>query len=112
MSKIPSKAGTSKILSTVSSGKEFRFFLPEGVNTGVTANSLRDFVDKLDGVDSHSIVFHYLRGDFQKWVNEVLGDDQLADRLCFVERNLSAETLRKALLKIVNKRINELKTTK
>ena len=112
MSKPLLKPETSKILSIVPSGKEFRFFLPDGFNTEVIANSLQDFANKLDGVDGHSILFHYLRGNFQKWVKDVLGDNQLADRLCFVEQNLSGETLRKELIKIVDKRINELKTTK
>ncbi len=76
----------------------------------MTANSVEDFADKLDGVDAISIEFHYPRGDFQAWIRDVLGDVELAEKLCFIERNLPGETLRKEILRIVQKRIAELKT--
>lgn len=107
-----SKSETLKFLSDVPEGKEFRFCLPNGVNTMVLASSLDDFGDKLDGVDSEALLFHYPRGDFQKWIKEVIGDSELADRLCFIERDISGESLRKALLKIVHNRIKQLKAIK
>ena len=98
-----------RVLNTVTFDHGFHFSTKGGVYTGVTAISLEDFVSKLEFVDAESLLFHYPRGDFQKWVDDTIGDTKLADRLCFIERGLSGEQLRKQLLKIVRNRINELK---
>ncbi len=87
----------------------FHFTTKNGVYTGITAVGLTDFASKLETVDVDSILFHYPRGDFQKWIEETLGDRELANRMCFVKIELSGEKLRKELLKIVKQRINELK---
>lgn len=110
MTQTLSKPKASKILSTVPSGKEFLFCTADGIYTKVSANSLQDFADKLDGIDAVSISFHYPRGDFQTWIKEVVGDNELADRMCFVQRGLSGEKLRAELKKIVNKRLSEIKS--
>jgi len=102
---------TSKSLSNVPFDKGFHFTTKDGVYTGITAVSLPDFATKLQTIDSESILFHYPRGDFQKWIDETLGDKELADRLCFIKTNLSGEELRKQIHKIVQNRVNELKGT-
>ncbi len=94
---------------TVPSGKEFLFCTSEGIYTKVSAYSLQDFADKLDGIDDISILFHYPRGDFQAWIKDAIGDNELADRMCFIQRGLSGEKLRSELKKMVNKRLSELK---
>jgi len=96
-------------LSIVPSGQEFHFFLAEGVNTNVSAKNLEEFANKLDGVKAQSVLFHYPRGDFQKWIKEVVGDNVLADRMCFIQRDLPGEDLRNEVLKILYTRIKELK---
>ena len=83
-----------------------------GTHTKVSAVSLEDFAAKLDGIDNSSILFHYPRGDFQAWIRDTLKDDVLAGRMCFIERDISGEQLRKELLKMVQNRISELKTSK
>ncbi len=57
-----------------------------------------------------SVVFHYFRGDFQNWIMDMIGDEELANQLCFVVRDLSGQGLRSQLLKIVQKRVVEFKT--
>ncbi len=104
-----SKTNVSKILSVVPAGREFRFCTADGVYTKVEAKSLEDFTDKLDGIDASAIEFHYPRGDFQAWIKDVVGDAELADRMCFVRRELSGEKLRLTLQKMLRKRIKELK---
>jgi hypothetical protein len=37
----------------------------------------------------------------EKWIQNTLGDEELADRMCFIQANLSGEKLRKQLLKMV-----------
>lgn len=109
MAKTSPKTNCSKILSTVKEDEGFHFYTADGVNTKITATSLSDFAEILGSVDASSIQFHYPRGDFQAWIREVLGDNELADRMCLVSPNLPAEELGKELQRIVKKRINELK---
>ena len=87
----------------------FHFTTENGDYTGITAVSLSDFAMKLESINVNSVSFHYPRGDFQKWINNTIGDKELADQMCFIKVNLSGEELRKELLKIMQKRISELK---
>ena len=112
MSKSLIKPDSSKILSVVPSENAFFFCTAEGVYTKITAISLEDFADKLDGVDASSILFHYPRGDFQAWIRDIVGDRVLADKICFIQQGISGEKLRQELLKIVQTRISELKASK
>jgi len=97
------------ILRNVPFETGFHFNIEQGIYTGITAVSLPEFALKLQTVDANSILFHYPRGDFQRWVQETLGDEELANRMCFIQANLSGEKLRNQLLKVVQKRISELK---
>jgi len=110
MVKAGSKPDAAKILSIVPSGKEFLFCSAEGVCSKTLANSLGDFADKLDGIDEVFILFHYPRGDFQAWIRDVLGDNELADRMCFIKPGLSGEKLRQELKQIIELRLFELKS--
>ena len=111
MSKL-SKVDASKILSILPSDKVFLFNIAEGVSTKISAMSLEDFADKLDGIDEISLLFHYPRGDFQAWIKNSIGDSELADKMCFIQQGISGEKLRQELLKMVKTRISELKALK
>jgi len=76
----------------------------------VTAISLPDFASKLETINVDSVLFHYSRGDFQKWIDSTLGDKELADKMCLVNSRGSGEELRKQLLALISRRINGLKT--
>jgi len=106
MSQVSSK---SKILGTVPFEHGFHFVTKPGTYTGTTAISLADFAEKLQTIDVDSILFHYPRGDFQKWIEDTLGDRELANHLCFIKTGISGEELRKQLVRIVQKRINGFK---
>ncbi len=110
MSLILSKQEINGILSKVPMDKVFRFQRAEGQDTYITAVGMEDFAKKLKQIEVASIDFHYPRGDFQKWVSEVLKDNELANRLCYIKKEDSGEKLRKDILKIVQNRILELKT--
>ena len=112
MSKVQLKPDISKILSDVPSENVFRFCTAEGGCTQMSAISLEDFADKLDGIDASSILFHYPRGDFQAWIKKSIGDSELADKMCFIQQGISGEKLRQELLKIVKTRIIELRALK
>jgi hypothetical protein len=102
------KAISSKILAKVGQDRGFHFCFADQIYSMVTATSLSDFVEKLNGIDDRAILFHYPRGDFQAWIKDVVGDKELADRLCFITPNLPGEALRKELLRSVQQRIKEL----
>jgi hypothetical protein len=109
MSKTDSKKTvSSKILAKVDQNLGFHFCFADQNYSMVTATSLSDFVEKLNGIDDKAILFHYPRGDFQAWIRDVLGDNELAERMCFITPNLPGEKLRKELLKMVQQRIKEL----
>ncbi len=100
----------SKILNTVPYDQGFCFCIA-GNYTGVTATSLVEFAEKLKTIDLNSIKFHLQRNDFQKWIKEVLCDDELAEKINQIKtEQLSGENLREELLQTINSRITHLKT--
>ncbi len=112
MSKNLTYQDASNILSNVPQEKAFFFYIAVGVYTKVSAISLQDFAAKLGSIDEGSILFHYPRGDFQAWIRDIVKDNVLASRMCFIERGISGEKLRQELLKMVQTRISELKDAK
>ena len=99
----------SRILSDVPKENAFYFYTTEGVDTKIFAISLEDFAKKLKEINESSILFHYPRNDFQNWIRFTLKDSKLADEMCFIQQGISGEKLRQELLKMVQKRINEIK---
>jgi hypothetical protein len=105
------KPNAQKILRVVPFEKGFHFTKADGAYTGITAVSLTEFEAKLHTVDVSSIEFHFQRQDFQKWIKDVLGDDELSVRISQIKTDFKDEQLRNELLKTVQKRLNELKKT-
>jgi hypothetical protein len=99
----------SKILASSPREKAFYFFTSIGNYTGVSASSLKEFTEKISEVNVKSLEFHLNRGDFEKWVNEVLQDHELAWDLKKLQRlNLSGDNLRNQLCLIVSRRLKNL----
>ena len=97
------------LLNTVPSEYAFQFFVELGKNTGITANSMVEFAEKLQVVPIQSIVFHFQRQDFQKWLKNIIGDEELVKRINEINVWIhNEENLRKELSKTVQNRINEL----
>ncbi len=97
-----------RILQSVLFEKGFHFFTDSRDYTGITATSLCEFEEKLKIVSARSVECHFRRQDFQKWLNNVIGDVEIATQIARLDTQLSSENLRKELLKIVNKRIREV----
>jgi hypothetical protein len=98
----------SSILSPVPVEKAFYFYYGINHYSDVYADSLQDFVDKLQTVDLKSIEFHVPRKDFELWIRS-LGDLELAKKLGLLRiKNLFGESLRKELCETVNSRCQEL----
>ncbi|MEM2971071.1 MAG: DUF5752 family protein [Candidatus Bathyarchaeia archaeon] len=98
-----------KILRTVPREKAFYFFTSIGNYTGISASSIEEFLKKINEVNIKSLEFHFHRGDFEKWMAEVLEDKELAEEVRKLQRfNLSGDTLRNRLYEVVSKRVKHL----
>jgi hypothetical protein len=93
----------------------FHFYTAVGDYCGVSVHSLEEFADALQYVCSEAIVFHFERGDFQNWIRDVIGDNELAkkiDDIKMCERHLAAESCRKEVMERVNVRILQLEANR
>ena len=81
-----------------------------GNYTGESAASLEEFVKKVREVDSKSLEFHFYRGDFEKWVGQVLVDMRLAEEIRNLRNvNVAGDDLQARLYSVVSKRHRELR---
>ena len=89
--------------------KAFYFFRDVGQYTGKSALDLEEFYEMMDKVPLQSLEFHFLRGDFEKWIKEVLGDKRLASQIRSIDKSLKDKKLKATLKRKVRRRINQLK---
>jgi hypothetical protein len=109
---LPEKA--KNIVLSVPSDKCFFFYTGVGPDkfTKISACSLSEFREKVKKVDVKSLEFHVPRGDIEKWVKDVLGDEELAEDIGRVRRlRLSGELLRNRIYQVIDSRINQLTST-
>lgn len=100
---------TTKILRTVPREKAFYFFTSIGNYTGTSASSLKEFTEKISEVNVKSLEFHLYRGDFEKWVVEVLQDTELASEIKRLQKlNLTGNNLRDQLNSAFSRRLRRL----
>lgn len=101
----------AKILRIVPKEKAFYFFTSIGNYTGESACSLKEFMEKINAVNVKSLEFHLQRGDFEKWVNEVLEDAVLAEGIARLrKKNLTGDNLRHQLYTLIWKHYRQLKS--
>lgn len=75
--------------------KAFYFFASVGNYVGENASSPEEFLEKVKDIDSKSLEFHLYRGDFDKWIGQVWGYEELAGKMRKIEKlNLKGEPLR------------------
>ena len=101
----------ARILRTLSRENAFYFFTSIGNYIGERASSLEEFVRKIGKVDAKSLEFHFYRGDFEKWVSEVLEDGELAEEINSL-KNMKpvGDALRDQLYFVASKRYEKLKS--
>jgi len=104
----PAKLKGSDLLRSVPYEKGFHFFTELGKYTGITACSTVEFAEKLQIIPVESVMFHFQRQDFQKWLINTIGDEEIAKKIDSIEVRPSDENLRKELFKTVRNRITEL----
>jgi alpha-amylase len=100
-----------RMLRPVPVEKGFTFSYEFARPTQLTVRSLEEFLSALKKVNFKSIEFHKERGDFERWVRQVIGDSALADELnALTTEKLNGEKLRTRIFIVVEQRIDELKT--
>jgi hypothetical protein len=98
-----------RILKTVPREKAFYFFTSIGNYTGTSASSLKEFMERIGQVDVKSLEFHLYRGDFEKWITEVLQDTELAGEIRRLQKlSLTGNSLRDQLSFTVSRRFKRL----
>jgi hypothetical protein len=106
---------TKNPLRVVPDALGFNFYTAVGDCCGVSVHSLEEFADALQYICSEAIIFHFERGDFQNWIRDVIGDDELAKKLDDIkkcERHLAAESCRKEIMERVNVRLLQLEANR
>jgi hypothetical protein len=82
-----------------------RFYFRDKKGHTLPAGNLGELIDRARTLDLTTLTYHFRRGDFGRWVRDVLHDEILArwlDRLQTVD--LSGEELRLALLEVLEQR--------
>jgi alpha-amylase len=101
-----------RVLRQLPIEKSFTFFYEFARPSQWTVHSLNEFYSALKTVDPKSIRFHVERGDFERWVRQVAGDDKLASKIASLsDKKLIGEKLRKRMLSVVGRRIEKLQET-
>ncbi len=99
-----------RMLRRLPVGKGFTFFYEFARPSTLTVHSLDEFYSALNTVDISSVRFHMERGDFERWLRQVVGDDKVANELTSItNQRVRGEALRKRILATVERRIKELK---
>jgi hypothetical protein len=87
----------------------FYFCVEIGKYTGISAASYEDFLASIKRVEAKSLNFHIERGDFEKWVSDVLKDEELAKEIGGLKsQKLRGQALRNRFYGIVFERHKEL----
>ncbi|MGB9728481.1 MAG: DUF5752 family protein [Thermoprotei archaeon] len=97
------------ILRKVDDEKAFYFYNDINAYTGIKANSLEEFAGVLPTLSVNVIDFHLKRGDFEKWVRDVLGDETLSKNISKVrEKGFVGDDAKRELVKVISRRLKDL----
>lgn len=89
-------------IAPVPKDKVFHFYLGIDRPTDFSAESLKDFYEIAQRVDTTSLEFHLHRGDFENWFKEAFREQTLADELAKIKNALpKGEVLRKEIMKLL-----------
>jgi hypothetical protein len=101
---------SQRIMRKLPRENAFYFFTSIGNYTGVSADSLEEFMKKILEVNAKSLEFHLYRGDFQKWVEGTLEDKALSDEIRKLQQSKPlGNELRDNLYLTVSKHLEKLK---
>jgi alpha-amylase len=101
-----------RILRRLPAGMGFTFSYDFGHSSILAVHTLTEFASALKNVAESSLRFHAEKGDFERWIRQVIGDDKLADEIAVISnanKKLKGESLRKRLFTSTARRIRQLK---
>lgn len=101
-----------RLLRRLPAGMGFTFSYDFVRTSDVTVCSLEEFYLALKDIDVSSIQFHVERGDFERWLSQVVGDNILAAQIIEANRSkrkIKGESLRKRILAVTGRRLKQLK---
>lgn len=82
--------------------KAFFFRSSSGVSIGEKALSIQELANKVKEVSFESFRFHLTRGDFERWIADVIGDSELAAKIEKLRKeNHITPILRNRLFRII-----------
>jgi alpha-amylase len=100
------------ILRRLPTDHGFTFFHAFARPSSVTTYDLVEFAAALSKAPLRSVQYHVERGDFERWISQVLGDNTLAERLASLAREgITGERLRKRLVRLVKTRVKQLQAS-
>lgn len=103
-----SKKVAASLLSPLTPEKTFYFYTGINQYSGLLANSLPDFCEKVKSADINSVEFHLIRKDFERWL-ENIGDQELAKKMGIIrETEGSGQELRRLVYEAAKTRCDEL----
>jgi alpha-amylase len=100
-----------RMLRRLPAGMGFTFSYEFAHSSGLTVHSLEEFYSTLKTIDVSSIRFHLERGDFERWLRHVVGENKLADEMAKISKapKKGGETLRRKVVAATERRIKQLK---
>ncbi len=102
------KEAAASLLKPVTPERAFYFYTGINQYSGMHANSICDFCEKIKNADKKSVEFHMSREDFERWF-ESIGDQELAKRIGAIRKaGASGEELRKLVYGAAKTRCDEL----
>jgi alpha-amylase len=97
-----------RLLRVFPPDKAFHFH-EDGVYINLSAHSLEELLEVLEAASERSISYHFKKGDFERWIRDVIGDDKLADEIKGIEWRDDAD-LRRRLIDRIKSRLSSLGT--
>ena len=98
----------NETLRTVRIQQSFFFYTDIGEYTGIYTDNLTDFHKKIGTVPLTSIDFHFIRGDFEKWARDTLGDEQLVVKINSMKTSMTPKKIKTSLKRTVKLRLKQL----
>jgi hypothetical protein len=103
-----------EVLRRLPQNEWFHFFSDINNYTGKSAHTLIQFRDIINKINEKSIIFHFERYDFERWIGGTLHDSTLARRINKLKKSetedkMSEEKVRTLIHNITKNRIKELK---
>jgi alpha-amylase len=99
-----------RLLRRLPKGMGFTFSYEFSRSSLSTVHSLEEFCLALKTIGLNSIKYHIERGDFERWLSQVVGDEELSAKISKIgNQKHKEELLRKKIITSIERRLKKLK---